>query len=91
MIILVKYYILMLVSGFLLYLMIRLCKQTARIAALWKVMKSSDNEELMICIGRIIKELCSEAAVDAVQRKLLEGMYIFLFVNVANYRRLELI
>lgn len=36
-------------------------------------MKASDDEELMICIGRITKELCSEATTEIIQKKLLAG------------------
>ena len=55
------------------------CHQAARIKAvesdcinaLWRILKSQDDESLIIIMGRIAKEVCCEAFNDAIHKKLL--------------------
>jgi hypothetical protein len=37
-------------------------------------MKSQDSDSSLVCIARIIKEICTEAYDDVSQRKLLAGL-----------------
>lgn len=47
------------------------CVQAEAVPALWKLLKSQDQENILISIGRVCKELCSEAWNAKVHQKLV--------------------
>lgn len=53
--------------------------------ALWKLMKTqADNDNSLVCIARIVKEMCLEAVDDTSQRKLLADGVMQVLLKLAK-------
>lgn len=60
------------------------------ISALWRILKSSDDQELIQTIGRVAKEVCLEAHQDYVHRKLLQDGVMNMLLRLSKIEVPEL-
>jgi len=54
------------------------------IAALWKILKVNDKESVIMCIGRIVKELCNEAASDELHKLLVKDGIMDILLKLSK-------
>lgn len=58
--------------------------------ALWQLVKSQNDEDVLISVGRITKEMCSEASDDVLHKKLLADGVMNLLLKLAKVEIPEL-
>lgn len=53
-------------------------------AALWQFMKTQDDENVLISVGRIVKEMCTEAGDDGVHKQLVADGIMPLILKLSK-------
>ena len=54
------------------------------VAALWKILKANDKESVIMDIGRIVKELCTEAGSDEIHKQLVKDGIMDILLKLSK-------